>query len=169
MSRPGSATSPDTRPVVFSVPQGQVALWTWMLGLEALYPAGRPRAEPCHSYTPSLKCSDRSVLTVMHRPCWPPCVGKKQHVPGIMGVGAGKDPFGHEVSSFVVPSSLPWETLERFVRICFRITQAGSLPAIPLGMKRLFLWRKYSPHDWLGSFVGWLQPHPSWLVFLRPP
>lgn len=54
-------------------------------------------------------------------------------------------------------------------KICFRMTQAGSLPAIPLGDGAAFSVEEvFSPY-WLGSFVRWLQPHRSWLVSLRPP
>lgn len=58
------------------------------------------------SYTQALKCSDQRILTVMLWPGWPRGVGKKQKVSEILGVGAGKDPYGHEASSFVMARSV---------------------------------------------------------------
>lgn len=85
-----------------------------------------------------------------------------------------KDPLGLESPAVFChgqtnPPGIPCSIFFFFCKICFQMTQAGSLPALSGEEEQPFLRRKYFPQDWLGCFVSWLQPHHSWLVSLRPP
>lgn len=75
-----------------------------------------------------------------------------------MGVGAGQDPLGREAS----PSSWPIAPLGNsgaLRKVCFQMTQAGSLPAGPLGGETAF-----SGEGTVFLTIGW----DLWLVGSSP-
>lgn len=77
-----------------------------------------------------------------------------------MGVGAG-----HEASSSVMAWSFPLGYSGAVCKICFRMTQAGSLPAIPLRDGAAFSVEEIFSSVLVGIFC-WLAPAPSLLAGL---
>ena len=119
---PDGAGSWAITPAVLPAPQGQVKPWTGRSGAAGLTHCSRPQAEPCPSEDAQVEDRDSHAKAMLAAASWGEAEGRENH--------------GRLELEKPLPSSWPDGSpgnSAALCKICFRVTQAGSLAASPRG------------------------------------